>query len=69
MLRKNIEYSLPQGSIAELRAHFLERRLSVEEAVNWCLSRIKVISQSGAIINAVREVLARAIEDARRADQ
>ena len=63
------ENSLIGGSIADLTAHFRSRRLSVEEAVGWYLARIATISQSGPTINAVREVSARAIEDARTADK
>jgi amidase len=65
----DVEHSLAQGSIAQLRAHLAGRRLSVEEAVSWYLSRIAAISQSGPAINAVREVSARALRDARRADR
>jgi amidase len=65
----DVEQSLAHGSIAELRAHLIGRRLSAEEAVGWYLSRIASISQSGPAINAVREVSACALQDARRVDQ
>lgn len=65
----DIELTLAQGSIAELGTHFRRRRLSVEEAVGWYLSRIEAISRTGPAINAVREVSARAMDDARRADR
>lgn len=55
MSRMDVEYCLAQGSIAELRAHYLARRLSVEDAVRWYLARISAISESGPTINAVRE--------------
>lgn len=64
----DVEQSLLLGSIADLSACYCRRSLSVEEAVNWYLSRIDAISRSGPAINAVREVSARALEDARRAD-
>jgi amidase len=65
----DVEQSLMCGSIAELTAQFRSRRLSVEEAVGWYLARIAAINRSGPAINAVREVSARAIEDARTADK
>lgn len=65
----DVEQSLMCGSIADLTAHFRSRRLSVEEALGWYLARIAAINQSGPAINAVREVSARAIEDARTADK
>lgn len=68
-MKSDVEVNLAQGSIAELGAHFRERSLSVEDAVGWYLSRIQRISESGPAINAVRETSARAIDDARRADQ
>jgi amidase len=68
MMTKDIENVLMRGSIAELRALYVERRLSVTDAVNWYLSRINDISQNGPAINAVREVSLRAIDDAKRAD-
>lgn len=68
-MQPDVELSLAQGSIAELGAHFRGGRLSVEEAVGWYLSRIERISESGPAINAVREVSAYAIDDARHADQ
>jgi amidase len=68
MMTKDIENVLMRGSIAELRALYVERRLSVTDAVNWYLSRINDISQKGPAINAVREVSLRAIDDAKRAD-
>ena len=68
MMTKDIENVLMRGSIAELRALYVERHLSVTDAVNWYLSRINDISQKGPAINAVREVSLRAIDDAKRAD-
>jgi amidase len=65
----DIEHTLEQGSIPQLRAALVGRRVSTEEAVAWHLSRIAAVNRSGSAINAVREVSARAIEDARRADQ
>ncbi len=65
----DVEQNLLLGSIADLSACYERRSLSVEEAVNWYLSRINAISRSGPAINAVREVSARALEDARLADQ
>lgn len=64
----NIDLLLTEGSITELRANFLNRHLSIEEAVDWFLSRIDSLNQSGKAINAVREVSARAIDDAQNAD-
>jgi amidase len=64
----DVDLDLMSGSIADLTAHFRNRRLSVEEAVGWYLARIAAINQSGPAINAVREVSARAVEDARAAD-
>ena len=69
MMTKDIENVLMRGSIAELRALYVERRLSVTDAVNWYLSRINDISQNGPAINAVREVSLRAMDDAKRADE
>jgi amidase len=69
MITKDIENVLMQGSIAELRALYLERRLSVADAVSWYLSRINDISQNGPAINAIREVSLRAMDDAKRADE
>src|SRR5688572_576764 len=63
-----IERTLMQGSIAELRALYLDKSLSVFDAVTWFQSRISRVSQSGPAINAVREVSARALEEARLAD-
>ena len=69
---RNIERTLIQGSIAELRAHYLDKSLSVFDAVTWFQSRIASVSHavgpSGPAINAVREMSARALEDARLAD-
>jgi amidase len=69
MMTKDIEKILMQGSIAELRALYLEKKLSVTDAVNWYLNRINAISQNGPAINAVREVSLRAMDDAKRADE
>jgi amidase len=69
MMTKDIEKILMQGSIAELRALYLEKKLSVTDAVNWYLNRINAISQNGPAINAVREVSLRAVDDAKRADE
>ena len=69
MMTKDIEKILMQGSIAELRALYLEKKLSVTDAVNWYLNRINTISQNGPAINAVREVSLRAMDDAKRADE
>jgi amidase len=69
MMTKDIENILMQGSIAELRALYLAKRLSVVDAVNWYLSRIHAISENGPAINAVREVSLRAIDDAKKADE
>ncbi len=67
-----VERTLMQGSIAELRAHYLDKSLSVFDAVTWFQSRIASVSHavgpSGPAINAVREMSARALEDARLAD-
>jgi len=68
-MTKDIENVLMRGSIAELRALYVERRLSVTDAVNWYLSRINDISQNGPAINAVREVSLLAMDDAKRADE
>lgn len=67
-MKRDVEQSLSQGSIADLGTHLRGRSLSVEEAVGWYLSRINAISRSGPAINAVREVSARAMDDARRSD-
>jgi len=69
MITKDIEHVLMQGSISDLRALYLAKRLSVTDAINWYLSRIKNISQNGPAINAVREVSMRAVDDAKRADE
>ena len=45
---EKIERTLTQGSIAELRALYLEKSLSVFDAVTWFQSRIARVSQSGA---------------------
>jgi len=67
-----VERTLMQGSIAELRAHYLDKSLSVFDAVTWFQSRIASVSHAvgptGPAINAVREMSARALEDARLAD-
>jgi len=68
-MTKDIENILMQGSISELRALYLEKRLSVADAVSWYLSRINDISQNGPAINAVREVSLRAMDDAKKADE
>jgi len=41
------ERTLMQGSIAELRALYLDKSLSVFDAVTWFQSRIASVSQSG----------------------
>jgi amidase len=69
MMTKDIEKILMQGSITELRALYLEKKLSVTDAVTWYLNRINAISQNGPAINAVREVSLRAMDDAKRADE
>jgi amidase len=69
MTNRHVEHCLANGSIQELRAQFLGRRLSVEDAVGWYLARIDAISSSGPTINAVRESSTRALQDARRADK
>ncbi len=67
-----IERTLMQGSITELRTLYLAKKLSVFDAVTWYQSRIASVSESkkpgGPAINAVREVSARALDDARLAD-
>ena len=68
MITKEIENVLMQGSIAELRALYVAKRLSVTDAVSWYLSRIDAINQNGPAINAVREVSLRAMDDAKKAD-
>ena len=69
MMTKDIENVLMRGSIADLRTLYLEKKLSVTDAVNWYLNRINDISQNGPAINAVREVSLRAVDDAKRADE
>ncbi len=69
MSESNIDQVLTEGSITELRSNFLNRDLSIEEAVKWFLSRIDSLNQSGKAINAVREVSIRAIDDAQTADR
>lgn len=69
MMTKDIENVLMRGSIADLRTLYLEKKLSVTDAVNWYLNRINDISQNGPVINAVREVSLRAVDDAKRADE
>ena len=69
MMTKDIENVLMRGSIADLRTLYLEKKLSVTDAVNWYLNRINNISQHGPAINAVREVSLRAVDDAKRADE
>lgn len=69
MSESNIDQLLREGTITELRSIFLNRDLSIEEAVKWFLSRIDSLNQSGMAINAVREVSTRAIDDARNADR
>lgn len=66
---RDVEQCLLDGSLADLGARYRRRSLSVEEAVNWYLSRINAINHEGPAINAVREVSVRALEDARRADR
>jgi amidase len=68
MIPKNIENVLMGGAIPELLALYRDKQLTVVEAVTWYLSRIQSISQTGLAINAVREVSACALEDARLAD-
>jgi len=68
MSTKDLERTLLQGSIAELRALYLDKSLSVVDAVTWFQSRIARLSMSGLSINAVREVSGRAMEEARLAD-
>lgn len=64
----NVEQTLLKGSIAELRAHYIAKRISVSETVQWFLSRIEKVSKGGPAINAVREISGRALEEARLAD-
>jgi len=64
----DIEKTLLNGSIADLQALYASRRLSVSEAVGWYLSRIEALNKAGPALNAVREVSARAMPDAHRAD-
>jgi amidase len=68
MGKRDIERTLLQGSIAELRALYLDKSLSVVDAVTWFQSRIAKVSQSGPAINAVRELSGRAMDEARLAD-
>lgn len=68
MITKNIENVLISGTISDLSALYRDKKLTVIEAVTWYLSRIESISQTGLAINAVREVSACALEDARLAD-
>ena len=72
MRKKDLERTLLQGSIAELRALYLDKSLSVVDAVTWFQSRIEKVSRSasgsGPAINAVRELSGRALEEARLAD-
>jgi amidase len=69
MSESNIDQVLMEGTITELRSIYLNRDLSIEEAVKWFLSRIDSLNQSGAAINAVREVSAYAVFDAQNADR
>ncbi len=66
---KNPENTLLNGSIAELRALYVNKQISVVEAVTWFQSRIDRVSKSGPAINAVRELSGRAMDDARIADE
>ena len=68
MSTKDLERTLLQGSIAELRALYLDKSISVVDEVTWFQSRIARLSMSGLSINAVREVSGRAMEEARLAD-
>jgi amidase len=57
------------GSIAQIGTAYRKRQLTVVEAVQFFLARIESISRAGPKLNAVREVSAKATEDARRADE
>lgn len=65
----DIERILLRGSIAELRGLYAGKRFSVSEATGWFLSRIEALNQNGPVLNTVREVSARAMPDAHRADE
>ena len=54
MSTKDLERTLLQGSIAELRALYLDKSLSVVDAVTWFQSRIARLSMSGLSIDHSR---------------
>jgi amidase len=61
----DVETVLLEGSIADIGDLYRTRRASVVDVVSWFLSRIQRLRH----LNAVRDVSARALYDARRADQ
>ncbi|QDY99603.1 amidase [Nitratireductor mangrovi] len=65
----DVEQILASGSVTELTRSYREKRLSVREAVEWYLTRIRARNGSGDAINAIREVAPRVLEDADLADR
>jgi len=60
----DFESILINGSIAAIGGLYRARRISVTEAVTWCLARIERLAD----LNAVREISTRARDEAREAD-
>lgn len=68
MSDKGVQACLEGGSIRDIGAQLRAGRLSVVEAVGFYLARIEALDRAGPALNAVREVSARALDEARAAD-
>ena len=63
------ETILAAGSLADIRAAYAQKALSVREAVSWYLARIAASNETPRSLNAVRVVSPRALDDAAAADR
>lgn len=63
------ETILAAGSLADIRAAYAQKALSVREAVSWYLAGIAASNEAPRSLNAVRTVSPRALDDAAAADR
>lgn len=64
----DIERVLELGTITEIRAAYLGKKLSIAEATQWYIRRIERFNATGPAINAVKYVSPRALDDAKALD-
>ncbi len=64
-MTKQIEQVLSSGSLGEIHQAILDRKISVKESANWYIHKIE---KTGTVLNAVRSLSQRALDDACRLD-